>query len=144
MLLAFVITVGNLATAEKVSDYELLLPIGFDARIIGKGVGQPVFLLLFSAIYACVLFMLATLFVGLLLCRTYRDTVRDEKQFGKSRSNGKESKRAHVIPTNRGKFLTESSSLHETEPRSESKQKNEDLWQAVRSVSGPTGFVCDL
>ena len=143
MLVAFVIAIGSSASAEKVSDYELLLPIGFDARTMGKGVGQPVLLLLVSAIYACGLFMLATFFVGLLSCRAYRDTIQPEKQFNTSQSNVKDNKRAQITPTNRGQVLTESSTHHEIEPRSESKQKNEDLWNAVRRVSGPTGFVCD-
>lgn len=144
MLLAFVIAIGNWASAEKVNGDELLLPIGFDARIMGKRVGQPVLLLLFSAIYACGLFMLTTFIVGLLLYCTCRDSSQPGTQkVDKSFSNDKDNKRVQVFPTNRGKVLTETFKRHEAEPRNESKQKDEGLWLAVQRVSGPSGFVCD-
>ena len=127
--------IANLSLARKVEGLynELILPIGFDARLIGNRVGEILLLFIFSTAFAAVLFAIATIIVGLLLrskcwCRSWRKA-----------NLSKDDKRVQILPTNRGKVITKASA-HDTigiKRDSSREAKNEDGWHA----SGPPSYL---
>ena len=127
--------IANLSLARKVEGLynELILPIGFDARLIGNRVGEILLLFIFSTAFAAVLFAIATIIVGLLLCsKCWCCSWRKANL-------SKDDKRVQILPTNRGKVITKASA-HDTigiKRDSSREAKNEDGWHA----SGPPSYL---
>ena len=145
--------IANLSLARKVEGLynELILPIGFDARLIGNRVGEILLLFIFSTAFAAVLFAIATIIVGLLLCSkcwccSWRkaNLSKDDKRVqilptNRGKVITKDDKRVQILPTNRGKVITKASA-HDTigiKRDSSREAKNEDGWHA----SGPPSYL---